>query len=135
MAKPKSAKKRIGRPIKPPKEGERIQLGLRVTPRMKLELEGAAIKNGRSLSQEVELRLEASLQVEQIPVLMFGGRWAPVLFSKDAEEISVLLGSGGDVDDLGGFLIPLKAEKEGDVRLIRTYLSGGPWFQDMKGKK
>ena len=64
---------------------------------------------------------------------MFGGRWAPALFRNDADEISVLLGSGGDVDDLGGFVITLKADKARDVRLIRTYLSGGPWFEELMG--
>ena len=60
----KVATKRIGRPTKPPKEGERVQLGLRVTPEMKKQLEEAAIRKGRSLSQEgLSLGWNAQLDV------------------------------------------------------------------------
>ena len=54
--KAKAPKKRIGRPTKPPEAGERVPLGLRVTPEMKKRLERAAIRKGRSLSQEAEMR-------------------------------------------------------------------------------
>ena len=74
------ATKRIGRPTKPPKEGERVQLGLRVTPEMKKQLEDAAIQKGRSLSQEVELRLEQSLRFENHLLLTKGTYWSPVFF-------------------------------------------------------
>ena len=51
---------RIGRPTKFPNAGERVPLGLRVTPDIKLKLDAAAEKNGRSQSQEAEFRLEQS---------------------------------------------------------------------------
>lgn len=89
MAKPKSAKKRMGRPTKPPKEGERVQLGLRVTPEMKRRLEAAATKRGRSLSQEAELRLEGSLAADKHLMVSRAGEWAPVLFNGNEMIIGV----------------------------------------------
>ena len=59
MAKAKSAKKRMGRPTKAPKPGERVQLGLRVTPEMKKRLDEAAIKKGRSLVRKLSSGLSA----------------------------------------------------------------------------
>jgi len=50
--------------MKPPLAGERTPLSLRVTPKMKMDLEAAAIESGRSLSQEAELRLEQSFERE-----------------------------------------------------------------------
>ena len=54
--------KRKGRPTKPPREGERIMLGVRVTPAMKRQIDEEARKSGRSLSQEAEIRLERSFE-------------------------------------------------------------------------
>lgn len=88
MAKPKP-KKRIGRPTKAPKEGERVSLGLRVTPDTKRKLEAAAIQRGRSLSQEAEIRLEASLASDNHLSISRAGEWAPVLFSKNEMIIGV----------------------------------------------
>ena len=42
--------------------GERCAMSLRVTAEMKEELEAAAVKSGRSLSQEAELRLALSFK-------------------------------------------------------------------------
>jgi hypothetical protein len=60
------AKKRVGRPTRPPRPGERVTLGLRVSAEMKRKLEKDAIKNGRSLSQEAEFRLERSYDRDEI---------------------------------------------------------------------
>jgi hypothetical protein len=49
-------KRRRGRPT----VGERVPLGLRVTPEMKRRLDAAAKQSGRSQSQEAEFRLEGS---------------------------------------------------------------------------
>src|SRR5687768_8282473 len=57
-------KKRRGRPVKAPVEGERIPLSLRVTAKLKRDLEGAA--GGRSLSQEAEHRLERSFSDDEL---------------------------------------------------------------------
>ena len=76
MVKPAKTK-RIGRPTKRPKPGERVPLGLRVTPEMKKRLEKAAIRNGRSISQEVELRLERSLDLSRHLIMAHDDRWSP----------------------------------------------------------
>jgi hypothetical protein len=65
--------KRIGRPTREAKPGERVTLGLRVTADMKNRIEEQATKNGRSLSQEAEMRLERSFDLETLlahPVAM-----------------------------------------------------------------
>jgi hypothetical protein len=56
---------KIGRPIKPATEGERIMLGLRVTADLKRKLEVEALKSGRSLSQETEIRVQQSFDSEE----------------------------------------------------------------------
>lgn len=52
---------------KPPESpAKRVPLSLRVTPAMKESLEEAAGKNGRSLTQEIELRLERSFERQDL---------------------------------------------------------------------
>jgi len=51
-----------GRPPKPAEEVKRHALGVRTTRALKEKLEAAAATTGRSLAQEVELRLEQSFQ-------------------------------------------------------------------------
>lgn len=53
----KAKRGRPGRKITP---GQRVPLGLRVTPTIKRKLDAAARKSGRSQSQEAEFRLERS---------------------------------------------------------------------------
>jgi hypothetical protein len=54
-----------GRPPKrQPKPGERVPLGLRVTPELKRALDQAAASSGRSQSQEAEVRLERTFASE-----------------------------------------------------------------------
>ena len=55
-------KKRRGRPT----VGERVPLGLRVTPEMKRRLDAAAKQSGRSQSQEAEFRLERSFGQDRL---------------------------------------------------------------------
>jgi hypothetical protein len=50
----------MARPSRDPHPGERVGLSLRVTPAVKVALDHAAERAGRSLSQEAEFRLEAS---------------------------------------------------------------------------
>jgi hypothetical protein len=64
------AKRRVGRPTRPPRSGERVTLGLRVTADLKRKLEKDAGKSGRSLSQEAEIRLEQSYDREWIAKLV-----------------------------------------------------------------
>ena len=99
MTKRAKPKKRIGRPTKKPRPGERVPLGLRITPDMKRKLERAALKSGRSLSQEVERRIERSLDVDNHLVIAHGARWSPLLFSASRGQIWV--GLGEDPSDYG----------------------------------
>jgi hypothetical protein len=55
---------RIGRPARTPKPGERVSLGLKVTPTVKTRIDALARQNGRTQSQEAELRLEQSFRDE-----------------------------------------------------------------------
>jgi TraY domain len=71
--------KRRGRPS----VGERVPLGLRVTPEMKRRLDEAAKRSGRSQSQEAEFRLERSFDrsdlLSDVLRLEFGRDLAGVL--------------------------------------------------------
>ena len=67
--KPKSPRGRPshrGRPKKGQEPGERVPLSLRVTPSTKEGLDRAAEENGRSRSQEAEMRLERSLHDDRL---------------------------------------------------------------------
>jgi hypothetical protein len=55
-----------GRPGREPRPGERVSLGLRVTPSTKNRLDQAAAESGRSQSQEAELRIENSFYAEDM---------------------------------------------------------------------
>ena len=59
------AKKRGGWPARVPKPGERVPMSFRVTPEFKAKLDRTAKESGRSLAQEIELRLERSLDEER----------------------------------------------------------------------
>jgi hypothetical protein len=60
----KAKPKRGGRPqTRELAPGERVHLGLRVSPKLKRQLERAADASTRSLSQEVEFRLEESFRL------------------------------------------------------------------------
>jgi hypothetical protein len=53
-----------GKPKREPRPGERVHAGLRVTPELKGRIERAALKSGRSLSQQMEFMLERSLSLD-----------------------------------------------------------------------
>jgi hypothetical protein len=57
---------KLGRPRKPIADGERCSLGLRVTASIKRLVEAAADGSGRSVSQEVEHRLERSFRDDEV---------------------------------------------------------------------
>jgi hypothetical protein len=86
-------KKRIGRPTRPPKPGERVTLGLRVTAELKNRIEGAANEKGRSLSQEAEFRLERSFDREEllpeVLTLAYGKPMAKVLIAKRPQLVKL----------------------------------------------
>lgn len=79
-----AARKRGGRPRgREPEPGERVPLSVRVTPEMKLHIAAAALRSGRSQSQEIEYRLERSLERESllpdVLTLAYGEQLAGVL--------------------------------------------------------
>ncbi len=79
MAKPKQggeAVRRRGRPALPKGAGKRHALGLRATAECRRALEEAAATSGRSISQEIEFRLEQSFHQDAA----FGGREMAGLF-------------------------------------------------------
>jgi len=73
---------RIGRPTKDPVDGERVQLGTRVTAGIKRKLDMASVESGRSLSQETEMRLEQSF----LPVMTLRDFFAGQMLAGAAPE-------------------------------------------------
>lgn len=69
---PKSKRGKVGRPALTPDKGKRAAIGLRTTPELKERLERIAAATGRSLSQEIEFRLERSLQEDDALRREFG---------------------------------------------------------------
>jgi hypothetical protein len=67
-----------------PDTGKRWPLSLRTTKELREGLERAAAKSGRSLAQEVEHRLEASLELEQrnYPYVGYKTCSSPLIFHK-----------------------------------------------------
>jgi hypothetical protein len=75
---------KIGAPPKrDARPGERFQLGVRVTPKVKKLLDTAVEENGRSLNQETELRIERSFErqalLSEVLALAFGEELAGLL--------------------------------------------------------
>jgi hypothetical protein len=73
------SKNRGGRPRQTPiKDGQKVQIGVRVSPAMQARLIDAAQRNGRSLTQEAEMRLERTFDrqdlLSEVLVNAFGRR-------------------------------------------------------------
>lgn len=62
-----------GRPPLPPGEGKKVPLNMRTTRKVRDRLEAAAIDTGRSLTQEVEYRLQRSFEDEDAIFESFSG--------------------------------------------------------------
>lgn len=60
------AQRKPGRPRKADAVRRRTQVGLRVTVELKRKLEDAIAKNGRSLAQESELRIERTFRDDEV---------------------------------------------------------------------
>ena len=73
----KPSKPRMGRPPLPPGKRRGASMGFRPTPEIREKLEEAANANGRSMSQEVEHRLEQSFEGDEA----LGGRQFRAMFS------------------------------------------------------
>jgi hypothetical protein len=78
--------KKRGRPTLPEGKGKRQTLALRVTEERRKALEEAADRSGRSLSQELEIRLERSFDEEAA----YGGTEMAALFRTMAGAASVI---------------------------------------------
>jgi hypothetical protein len=87
-------RKRRGRPSL----GERVGLGLRVTPELKQLIDDAAKRSGRSQSQEVEFRLERSFERQHLLPdaleLSYGRRLAGILLLMGSAMASAVRFSG-----------------------------------------
>jgi hypothetical protein len=79
MAEDSKKPARLGRPTKPPVQGERVQLGVQVNPDVKLRLEAEADRKSRSLSREAELRLERSFERQDLLPDVLGATYSPPL--------------------------------------------------------
>jgi len=95
--------KKIGRPTKRPTAGVRVSLGLKVTPQIKERLDGAARSNGRTQSQEAEVRLERSFDREDLL----------------SQGLSLAYGR-----ELAGLLLLLASALEATGRLAHTLAEG-----------
>ena len=62
----KARRGRRGRPRLPGERGKRHTLSLRVTDERRHDLENAAAQSGRSISQELEMRIEQGVREEEI---------------------------------------------------------------------
>lgn len=65
---------KLGRPKLPPEKKRLASTGFRPTPEVRAKLEAAARENNRSLSSEIESRLERSLGQEEDLYQSFGGK-------------------------------------------------------------
>jgi hypothetical protein len=83
--------------------GERVPLGLRVTPDLKKSLDAAAGRSGRSQSQEAEFRLEQSFDAERTVLevldLLYGTELAGLILAmgeaiRDTGKIAALVEDG-----------------------------------------
>jgi hypothetical protein len=120
---------------------KRYPLNMRTTKSLRLRLERAATKSGRSLAQEVERRLERSLDFENHLVMAQGDVWCPVLVNrKDAE---LWIGLGDDPRDFPvqdgdsphqETLIVLKLEPRDLKRLVNCF-GGATWPYDYTDKE
>ena len=109
----KERKKRVGRPLKIPKPGQRMGLGLIVTAEIKNRLDAAAQASGRTQSQEAELRLERSFEHQDMLgealSLAFGSKPAGVVQAvaramHDAGTTAAILARPTDRDASGNWI-------------------------------
>ena len=82
---------------RPPLKGQpkRSSFNTRIRTELKERLESAAGDAGRSLSEEIEFRLERSFREDDARVQEFGGRWAYELFrllAAAARNVSARMG-------------------------------------------
>jgi hypothetical protein len=61
-----TARKRVGRPMKPPVPGKRTTITLMVSHELKRRVDGGARQSGRSQSQEAERLLQMAFNYERV---------------------------------------------------------------------
>ena len=96
-------RRRPGPKPRGPFQNKRLTLTTRITEDLRKKLEAAAADSGRSLSQEIELRLQASLTGDQTLADALGGKRAAALLLALAAEAR-LWGDGERwLDDYSAF--------------------------------
>ena len=111
---------------------KRYPLNMRTTKSLRQRLERAAKKSGRSLAQEVERRLERSLDFEQHLVLTKGDFWSP-LFVHEGNLRLILGDNPREIPDEEEMVV-LKIRPE-DLKRLRNYFSGAPWPYDASNEE
>jgi|SRR5262245_9881889 len=66
-------KKRIGRPPKPVEDRRAVNFTFRSRPQMRDRLQAAAIESRRSISEEIEHRLDQSFTEDRLSAIFLGG--------------------------------------------------------------
>lgn len=135
----KAPKKRMGRPPKRPNQGKRPSVSLRVRAALYHQISEAARKNGRSLSEEMEAKVEeafsddgrriARAKADEEYVVDFGGKtfvWVgrceAHLFKKSLHEVAS--GKGiGRYTDLDRSSAPALTDKliKGQAKIVQDY--------------
>jgi len=120
---------------------KRYPLNMRTTKRVRERLERAAAKSGRSLAQEVERRLERSLDLENHLILAQGDVWSPILVNRRDSELWIMLGNdprdfpvdAGEPQHQETTIV-LKLEPEELERLVNCF-GGAPWPYEFSNKE
>ena len=97
----KRASKKRGRPALPPTQGKRAPLNTRTTLQLRDKVAEASKETGRSLAQEVELRLEQSFKSDDAINAAFGGKELASLFrllGAAAEQVELKTGKSWRTD-------------------------------------
>src|SRR5262245_44499005 len=87
-----AVKKRIGRPPKAEKERKAVNFTFRSRGQMRERLQEAATASGRSISEEIEHRLEESFRSEEL----YGGPGLSAVFRALSAHIAVAKTQAGD---------------------------------------
>src|SRR5262245_28606922 len=87
-----AAKKRIGRPPKSEEDRKAVNFTFRSRGQMRERLQAAAAASGRSISEEIERRLEGSFLGEEL----YGGPRLSAVFRALAAHIAIAKAQTGD---------------------------------------
>jgi hypothetical protein len=117
-------------PAKEP-DGKRYPLNMRTTQDLRKRLERAAEKSGRSLAQEVEHRLQRSLDFEHQLVVARGELWTPLFFKDD--KVWIILGDDPR-DWPDEHVVQFKVSPQ-DLKRMKNYFAGAPYPYDYSIKE